>query len=59
MLNQFENDQGQTHDITIRHLEGKLKRFETRIQQASATQADYFTYDRLTTQLAEARTYLQ
>ena len=59
MLDQFENNTSNANDITLRHLETKLKRFETRIQQPTATKSDYFTYDRLTTQLAEARTYLQ
>lgn len=59
MLDQYENNSGVTYDITVRHLEAKLKHYETRIQQASAAQSDYFTYDRLTTQLADARTYLQ
>lgn len=46
------------NDLTIRHLERKLKRFEQRIRKPSATQSDYITRDRLALQLAEARTYL-
>ena len=47
-----------TSDLTIRHLERKLKRFDKRIQKDTATQSDYITRDRLASQLSEARTYL-
>ena len=48
----------QADDLTVRHLELKLKRFVRRTQRANATHTDYLTRDRLATQLAEARTYL-
>lgn len=45
-------------DLTIRHLELKLKRYERRTQKPNAKPSDYATRDRVATQLAEARTYL-
>jgi len=58
MLDQLEHEHSSTTDITLRHLEAKLARYETRIQKHTATPSDYFTRDRLVAQLTEARTYL-
>jgi len=58
MLALFKNRPCVASDLTIRHLERKLKNFEKRIQKDSATQSDYITRDRLALQLVEARTYL-
>jgi len=46
------------NDLTIRHLEMKLKRYERRIQKPNAKNSDYLTRDRVALQLAEARSYL-
>jgi len=46
------------NDLTIRHLEMKLKRYERRIQKPNAKQSDYVTRDRVALQLVEARSYL-
>jgi len=46
------------NDLTIRHLEMKLKRYERRIQKPNAKNRDYLTRDRVALQLAEARSYL-
>ena len=46
------------NDLTIRHLEMKLKRYERRIQNPNAKNSDYLTRDRVALQLAEARSYL-
>lgn len=46
------------HDLTIRHLERKLKRYERRVQKTDARQSDYVTRDRVAIQLEEARAYL-
>ena len=46
------------NDLTIRHLERKLKRYERRVHRSNAKPSDYVNYDRLATQLAEAKTYL-
>ena len=45
-------------DLTINHLQRKLKRYERRTQKPHAKQSDYITRDRITIQLAEAKTYL-
>ena len=45
-------------DMTIMHLERKLKRYERRTQKPNAKQSDYTTRDRVAIQLAEASTYL-
>ncbi len=45
-------------DMTIMHLERKLKRYECRTKRSNAKPSDYTTRDRIATQLAEARTYL-
>ena len=46
------------NDLTIRHLEMKLKRYERRTQKPNAKNSDYITRDRISLQLAEARAYL-
>ncbi len=46
------------HDLTIRHLENKLARYERKTQKPNAKQSDYTTRNRIAKQLAEARTYL-
>jgi len=46
------------NDLTIRHLEIKLKRYERRTQKPNAKQSDYITRDRVASQLIEARAYL-
>ena len=46
------------NDLTIRHLEMKVKRYERRITKPNAKQSDYVTRDRVALQLAEARAYL-
>jgi len=46
------------NDLTIRHLEMKLKRYERRTQKPNAKESDYITRDRLAHQLTEARSYL-
>ena len=46
------------NDLTIRHLERKLKRYERRVHRSNAKPSDYLTYDRLVVQLAEAKMYL-
>ena len=46
------------NDLTIRHLEMKLKRYERRIAKPNAKQSDYITRDRVAHQLREARAYL-
>ena len=58
MLALFNNRPCLANDLTIRHLERKLKRFDKRIKKPAATQSDYITRDRLALQLAEARSYL-
>ncbi len=45
-------------DLTIMHLERKLKRYERRTQKPNAKQSDYITRDRIISQLSEAKTYL-
>jgi len=45
-------------DLTIGHLERKLKRYERRTQKPNAKPSDYATRDRVAAQLAEAKTYL-
>ena len=45
-------------DMTIMHLERKLKRYECRTKRSNASPSDYITRDRVAIQLAEARTYL-
>ena len=45
-------------DLTIRHLERKLKRYERRTQKPNAKASDYATLERVSVQLAEAKTYL-
>jgi len=45
-------------DLTIIHLERKLKRYERRTKKPNAKQSDYTTRDRVAIQLAEAKTYL-
>jgi len=45
-------------DLTIMHLERKLKRYQRRTQKPNAAPSDYITRDRLALQLAEAKTYL-
>jgi len=42
-------------DLTIRHLELKLRRYDRKIQKSSAKASDYTTRDRLQTQLMEAK----
>jgi len=46
------------NDLTIRHLEMKLKRYERRTQKPNAKHSDYITRDRVAHQLDEARAYL-
>jgi len=46
------------HDLTIRHLELKLRHYNRRTQKVNATQTDYMTRDRVAAQLLEARAYL-
>jgi len=46
------------NDLTIRHLEMKLKRYERRTQKPNAKESDYVTRDRVALQLVEARAYL-
>jgi len=46
------------NDLTIRHLEMKLKRYERRTQKPNAKNSDYITRDRVALQLTEARAYL-
>jgi len=46
------------NDLTIRHLEMKLKRYERRTQKPNAKHSDYITRDRVALQLVEARAYL-
>ena len=46
------------NDLTIRHLENKLGRYERRIQKPNAKSSDYITRDRVALQLSEARAYL-
>jgi len=58
MLALLNNNPCLTNDLTIRHLERKLRRFNKRTRKDNAAQSDYITRDRLATQLAEARTYL-
>ena len=45
-------------DLTIKHLQRKLKRLDTRIQKTSATQADYINRERVAVQLNDAKAYL-
>ena len=45
-------------DLTIKHLERKLMRYERRTQKPHAKASDYATRDRVAIQLAEAKTYL-
>jgi len=58
MLALLNNRPCLSNDLTLRHLERKLKRFDKRIQKSNATESDYVTRDRLALQLVEARTYL-
>ena len=46
------------NDLTIRHLEMKLKRYDRRTQKPNAKESDYITRDRVALQLVEARAYL-
>lgn len=45
-------------NLTIMHLERKLRRYERKAQKPNADHSDYTTRDRLAVQLAEAKTYL-
>ena len=45
-------------DLTIMHLERKLKRYERKTQKPNAPDIDFATRDRIALQLAEAKTYL-
>ena len=45
-------------NLTIMHLESKLKRYERKTQKPNAAQSDYITRHRVAVQLAEAKTYL-
>lgn len=45
-------------DLSILHLERKLKRYEQKTQRPNAKENDYITRDRIAIQLAEAKTYL-
>ncbi len=45
-------------DLSILHLERKLKRYEQKTQRPNAKPNDYITRDRLAIQLVEAKTYL-
>jgi len=47
-----------SHDITIRHLERKLRRLNKRVESTYAMPSDYNSRDRVATQLAEAKAYL-
>lgn len=47
-----------SNDLTIRHLEMKLKHYESRTQKPNAKNSDYVTRDRVALQLVEARAYL-
>ena len=58
MLAILQNRPCLSSDLTIRHLEMKLKRYERRTQKPNAKQSDYVTRDRVALQLVEARTYL-
>ena len=46
------------NDLTIRHLEMKIKRYDRRTQKPNAKESDYITRDRVALQLVEARAYL-
>ena len=46
------------NDLTIHHLEMKLKRYDRRTQKPNAKESDYITRDRVALQLVEARAYL-
>lgn len=58
MLSLFTKRPCVSSDLTIMHLERKLKRYERRTQRPNAKQSDHITRDRLAVQLAEAQTYL-
>ena len=58
MLSLFTKRPCVTSDLTIMHLERKLKRYERRTQRPNAKQSDHNTRRRLAVQLAEAQTYL-
>ena len=58
MLSLFQKRPCASSDLTIMHLERKLKRYERRSQRPNATQSDHNTRQRLAVQLAEAQTYL-
>ena len=58
MLAFLQNRPCLSNELSLRHLEVKLKRYERRTQKPNAKHSDYITRDRLAVQLAEARAYL-
>ena len=58
MLSAFTKKPCLATDLTIRHLERKLRRYDRKIQKSSAKPSDYTTRERVQIQLAEARSYL-
>ncbi len=58
MLAIFQKRPCLPNDLTIMHLERKLKRYDRKIKKPNAPESDYITRERVVSQLAEAKKYL-